>query len=179
MQEALKKMNPERIATDIILKISGKSAEAGSPVYLSVPSVLSELSWSESGFESLMEKFLGHVLKICHPGRSIRVSIREKKRMSDLEKFFSLYPNYWLHLSIEGQSTKGFENGARQVLENLGYRCPEWVGLEGSEAQLGAFHSGTQVTPALILYVQNHGSRRTCDFLIPVLESPACFAHAI
>jgi len=172
-------MNPERIATEIVPEISGKSIKGGSPVYLSIPSVLSEFSWREGDFESLIKKFLDHVLEISHPGRSIRVSIHEKRRMADLEKFFSVFPNYWFLLSVESHSIKGFENGARQILENLGYRCLEWIGVEGSESQLGAFHFETQKIPALILFVQNHGSQRTCDFLIPVLESPAYFAHAI
>jgi hypothetical protein len=178
-QEAVKEMNPERIATEVIPRISEKHSEGGSSVYLSIPSILSEFNWHGGNLEILMEKFLDHVLEICHPARSVRVAVHEKRRMSDVEQFFSISPLYWLQVSVEGQSTSGFEDGAKRILEDLGYRCPEWVGMEGSESQLGAFYFGDQEMPALILFIQNHGARRNCDFLIPVIESVPYLARVV
>ncbi len=172
-------MDAECIVTEIAPKLRGKSAQIGSPFYLSLSSNLAEFNWSGGDLKALLDAFLDHAVEMNHPGRSVRVSIHEKERMSDLENFFSLHPHYWFRLCVEGHSTQGFEKGARQILENLGYHCSEWIGVEGSESQLGAFHCEAQVNPALILFVQSHGSRRTCDFLIPVLELPASFAPAI
>jgi hypothetical protein len=54
------------------------------------------------------------------------------------------------------------------MFQHLGYRCDEWVGMKESESQLGAFCFGAQDEVALVLFVQNHGTRRNCDLLVPV-----------
>ena len=156
---------------EIIPELCGRGRRRGSAVYLSMPPSLSEFCWRDGSLEALTRKLLEHVLSISHPARSVRVGVHEKKKFSDLEQFFAILPIYWFQLSIECQSASGLEAGAQRVLESLGYRCPEWMGVEGSESQLGAFHLGTKETPALILYVQNRGARRNCELLIPVTES--------
>jgi hypothetical protein len=95
--------------------------------------------------------------------------------MADMEEFFAISPVHWLQLSAKGFIENGFENSVRGVLIALGYRCSEWIGVEDSEARLGAFHYGDSEDLALILYVQDQGFRRQCDFLIPVTESAVLF----
>ena len=164
---------------EIIPESAAKRGRDSSAVYLSMPSALSEFCWRGGSLKDLTKKLLGYVVSISHPARSVHVEIREKKKLSDLERFFAISPLYWLQLSIECQSASGPEAGMQRVLESLGYRCPEWMGVEGSESQLGAFYLGTKETPALILYVQNRGARRNCDLLIPVTESDQCRDHAV
>jgi hypothetical protein len=164
---------------EIILELSGRGGRRGSAVYISMPSALSEFRWRGGSLEALTRKLLEHVLSISHPARSVRVGVHEKKKFSDLEQFFAISPIYWFQLSIECQSASGLEAGAQRVLESLGYRCPEWMGVEGSESQLGAFYLGTQKASVLILYVRNRGARRSCDLLIPVIESDSCRNHAV
>ncbi|MDM7996172.1 MAG: hypothetical protein QUT30_10880 [Acidobacteriota bacterium] len=74
-------------------------------------------------------------------------------------------------MNVKSQSVSGFEDTIKEILRKLGYHCHEWIGLEGSESQLGTFQIEGREVPSLVLYVQNHGSRRSCDFLIPVVES--------
>ena len=88
-------------------------------------------------------------------------------------------PSYWFRLSVQSQAATGFEKGAREILEDLGYRCSEWVGIDDSDFQLGAFHYGKQDTLALVLFIKNSSARRVCDFLIPVNESVPFYSHAI
>jgi hypothetical protein len=177
--EGVKEMDPEIIATEIIPRLSDKRSGAKPSVYLTISSILSKFRWHDNNLESLIEKFLAHVLEISHPSRSVRIAVHEKKRMSDLERFLSIYPPYWFYLSVEIQSTSGIEDDVKKILEGFGYHCPEWVGIEGSESQLGAFYFGTQRTTPLVLFIQNHGARRNCDFLIPVIESATYLAHAV
>jgi hypothetical protein len=164
---------------EIIPQSVGKRGRGSPAVYISMPSALSEFCWRGESLKALTKKLLGHVVSSSHPARSVHVAIREKKKLSDLEEFFAISPLYWLQLSIECQSASGLEAGAQRALESLGYRCPEWMGVEGSKSQLGAFHLGTKETPALILCVQNRGARRNCDLLIPVIESDSCQDHAV
>jgi hypothetical protein len=172
-------MDPNVISREIIPKLNTRHSASGPSVYLSIASSISEFPWQSGNLETLIEKLLDHVLKISDPGRRVRIAVHEKKRMVDLERFFSIFPRYWFHLSVESQAASGFEDGAKRIFKNFGYCCSEWVGVEGSESQLGAFHHEAQGTPALILFVQNHGARRNCDLLIPVKESVSCLAHAI
>jgi hypothetical protein len=164
---------------EIIPESATKRGHGGSAVCLSMPAALSEFCWRGVSLKALTRKLLKHVLSISHPARSVRVGVHEKKKFSDLEQFFAISPIYWFQLSIEFQSASGLEAGVQRVLESLGYHCPEWMGVEGSQSQLGAFHFGTQEAPALILCVQNRGARRNCDLLIPVIESDSCLDHAV
>ena len=173
------KMNPYVISRKIVPTLRDKHFAGGPPVYLTIPSAISEFDWHGGNLEVLIERILKHVFEINTPTGSIRLTVHEKKRMADLERFFCIVPRYWFHLGIQGQTLSGFENGAKKILESSGYHCPEWIGVEGSTAQLGAFYFETQQTPALILFIQNHGARNKCDLLIPIMESASCLAHAV
>jgi hypothetical protein len=172
-------MDSEKIAMEIIPRLHEKRGRDCPPIHLSISPTLPDIPSDGSSVEMLIERFLNHVVEISHPSRSIRVAVHEKKKASDLEQFYGISPLQWLHLRVKSQSTSGFEKGLKEIMGNLGYHCPEWIGVEGSESQLGAFHYGAKTSPSLILFVQNHGSQRSCDFLIPVVESVSYFAHAM
>jgi len=140
-------------------------------VHLTMPAVLRQFRWRGGSLKALAQKTLEYVLCASHPSQNVRIAVHEKKKMSDLEEFFAISPPSWVQLSVECQSESDLKQGVQQALESLGYGCPEWIGVDGSASQLGAFHFEKQESPALILYLQNHGARRTCDFLIPVVES--------
>ncbi len=163
----------------IILELNSGRTHPKPPVYLSIPPVVSSILRQERNLEKLIKKFLEHVMLNSLPTRSIRVSVHEKTGMTDLEKFFSASPSYWFRVNIQSQARAGFEKGARELLEELGYHCIEWMGVEDSYSQLGAFSYGEQNDLALVLFIQNHRACRICDFLIPVNESAPFFAHAI
>jgi hypothetical protein len=165
---AVTEMCTEIFDTEIIPKPRGGRARRSSSVCLSMPSVLSEFCWRGGSLEALARKLIEYAVSVSHPSRGIRVAVREKKVLSDLEQFFALSPRYWLQLSIECQSAQRLESGIRPMFESLGYRCPEWVGVEGSESQLAAFHLGTDAKPTLILHIQNRGAGRNVDLLIPL-----------
>jgi len=88
--------------------------------------------------------------------------------MLDMEQFFALSPQFWIHLRIESKDTVGFEDEATKALYDLGYRCGEWVGIENSDSQLGAFHFKMEPKPKIIAWFQNRKKSRKYEFLIPV-----------
>jgi hypothetical protein len=178
-REAVMAMDPEIIATEIVPRLREKRGRDCPPIHVSISPFLPDIPSDGGSIESLIVRFLSYVAEISHPSRSVRVAVHVKKRASDLEQFYGISPLKWFHLSVKSQSTSGFEQGVKEILEDLGYRCPEWIGVEGSESQLGAFHFGAKTSPSLILFVQNQGSQRSCDFLIPVVKSVSYFAHAI
>jgi hypothetical protein len=171
-------MNPAETIRGVILKLHRKHSKLKPSLHLSMPPVLSEFRWNDKNFEKLIEKFICHVMTISRSAKSVQIVVHEVRKKADLENFFSIFPSYWLHLGFESQAETGFESGAKRILEDLGFRCSEWVGVEESDSQLGAFHLGAQDSPALILFMQNHGARRNCDFLIPVVDSIPQLAQA-
>jgi hypothetical protein len=164
-------MNVDDNLRKIVLRLNKKHKNVGPLIHLSISPLLSEFSWHGDKLEALVEPILLRALAFSRQARPIRVAVRIKKRMADLERFFSIFPVHWLHLSAKGVFENGFENSVREVLISIGYQCSEWIGVEDSEARLGAFYYGASKDLALILYVQDQGSRRQCDFLIPVTES--------
>jgi hypothetical protein len=172
-------MDPYIISRKVIPALRDRHLAGRPSIYLTISTAISEFNWHGGNLEALIERILKHVFEISTPARSVRIAVHEKKRMADLEQFFCIVPRYWFHLGIESQAVSGFENGIRRILESSGYHCPEWIGVEGSTSQLGAFYLETQQTPALVLFIQSHGARNNCDILIPVMESASCLAHAV
>ena len=168
-------MNLDDNLRRIILKLNKKYKNPRPLIHLQISPLLSGFSWQEEKLETLAEQLLMRMLAFSSPARSIRVAVRLKKRMADLEEFFAISPMHWLYLSAKGVFENGFESSLQEVLVALGYRCSEWIGVEDSEAKLGAFHYGDSQELALILYVQAQGFRQQCDFLIPVTESAVLF----
>jgi hypothetical protein len=89
--------------------------------------------------------------------------------MRGLEKFFQIYPSHWIQLKITQRGPLGLDAGAREVLENSGFRCDEWIGAKESWPQLGFFSYGTKRLLKLACYLQRRRITQTCELLIPVI----------
>jgi hypothetical protein len=172
-------MDPVNALTQTVLKLNNGRSKLRPHIQLSMPATISIIPSDGNKLETLIERFLTHALAISHPSRHVRVGVYQKRKMADLEKFFCISPLCWVHFRVESHAATGLENGAKKILKGLGYFCSEWVGVEDSEAQLGAFRFGTQESVTLILFIRNRRARRICDILIPVNESVPFLAHAI
>jgi hypothetical protein len=164
-------MNLDANLKRIVHRLNKKYKKLGPSIHLSLSPSIAGFSRHEGKLEALAEQFLIRTLEFSSHARCIRVAVRLKRRMEDLEKFFSIFPVQWFHLSAKGDLETGFEGSVREVLKDLGFRCSEWIGVEDSEARLGAFHYGASKDLALIVYVQDQGFSRQCDFLIPVTDA--------
>jgi hypothetical protein len=168
-------MNLDDNIRRIVFRLNKKQKNIGPLIHLSISPLPSGLSWHGGKMGALIEQFLIRMLPFSSPARCIQVAVHMKKRMADLEEFFAVFPDHWLHLSAKGALETGFEASVREVLKDLGFICSEWIGVEDSEAKLGAFNYGASKDLALIAYVQDQGSRRQCDFLVPITESAVLF----
>jgi hypothetical protein len=171
-------MDSASIIKDFIIKLRHKYTKLKSLLHFCVLPAVSELRWDAKNYDKMIEKFSNYVLKISNPARGVQIAIHVMNKKEDLENYFYISPAYWLHFGFESQAKTGFERGARKILEDFGFHCSEWVGVEVSESQLAAFRFGEQDKPALILFLQNHGARRNCDFLIPVIDPIPQLAQA-
>jgi hypothetical protein len=154
----------------IVSNLNSQHQKSDSSLHLTIPAVLNEFGWHEGYFKNLVKRFLAYALESNHTKGPIRIAVHEMKSKEDLEKFFSIYPSHWFRMSVECQVNTDFALMAQKILKDLGYGRSEWVEIEGSKSQLSDFHRGAENSPALILFIQNHGAQRNCDFLIPVMN---------
>jgi hypothetical protein len=163
-------MDSAVIIQDIGSNLNSQQQKSGSCLHLTIPAILTEFGGHESYYRNLVKRFLAYALESSHTKKPIRIAVHEMKPKEDLEQFFSIYPSRWLRMSIESQANTDFAVMAQKILKDLGYGRLEWTEIEGAKSQLGDFRFGTENSPVLILFIQNHGAQRNCDFLIPVMN---------
>jgi hypothetical protein len=62
------------------------------------------------------------------------------------------------------------ESMVEEIFNDLRYRCEEWIGLEGSDAQLAIFSPAQRGQPKMVFCLDAGKAMRRCDFLIPISE---------
>lgn len=107
----------------------------------------------------------------------IHIIVQERTRLGDLEGFVGVSPLYWVQLRIKGSGSGMIERMVEEIFDDLGYRCEERVGLEGSAVQLAVFSPVKEVQPKMGFCFDGSRAMRRCDFLIPVFRknAPAIF----
>jgi hypothetical protein len=170
METYMKRMDLGALMRRIVHRINRIRVGIGASVHLSIPGNLPEFSWHDCSLEKLMERLIHYAALISDPARPLRIAIHQKKQLLDLEKFFGISATPWIQVRIELEPAE-FDAGARQILEDHGYRCEEWIGVEDSIQRLGAFSFGTDKKHPLVLWAENYGRRSKCDLLIPIAGS--------
>ena len=145
-------------------------AQKESSLQLSLPFPLTRLHCHDRRMERLLCRLARKASLKVHPGKTIRIAVRQRGRMRDLEKFFEIQPAHWIQLRIAWSGPAGFERDARDLMRGLGYRCEEWIGENGSWPQLGAFSFGTKRLLKFLFWAQRQKDIQKCDLLIPVME---------
>ncbi len=164
-------MNLTVLMQGIVLRCNKSLAKAGSGIQLSLPFNLSNFFWHDRSLGQLLERIVCQASRNVDSGTPIRIAVRQKAKMSGLAKFFQIYPSHWIQLKITRRGPLGLEAGVREMLEDSGFRCDEWIGAEESWPQLGFFSYGTKHLLKVACYLQRRRSTQTCELLIPVLTS--------
>ena len=145
-------------------------AQKKSSIQFSLPYAFSGLYCHDRRLERLLCRLARRASLKMHPGNIIRIAVRRRNRMRDLEKFFQIQPAHWIQLRIAWCGPAGFERDALEMMRGLGYRCEEWIGENGSWPQLGAFSFGTKRLLKFLFWTQRRKAIQKCDLLIPVME---------
>ena len=154
----------------VVLRCNKLLSRTGSSIQLSHPVPTSKLRWPDRNLEKLVERLTVEASLAVDPGKPVRIAIRQRKKMRALEEFFEIQPSHWIQLRIARRSPQGFEGDARQILEDLGYYCEEWIGAKGSWPQLGAFSFGRKRLLKLVFWSQRHNNVQKYELLIPVMQ---------
>jgi len=174
----MEEMNLTALMQGIVLRCNKSLAKTGSFIQLSLPSHSAKFFWHDRSLEKLLKRLVCRASLAVDCGKPIRISVRQKAKMRGLEKFFQIYPSHWIQLKITQRCPLGLETGAREALEDSGFRCDEWIGAKESWPQLGVFSYGTKHLLKLACYLQRRRITQTCELLIPVI-TPACPATVL
>ena len=155
-----------------VLRLNKMHAGTGPSVQLSLALNLSKFFWHDCSLEKLIDRLVHYASVISPPARPVRIAVRQKAKMQDLEKFFDIHPSHWVQIKID-LAAAGFEEGVRKTFEDHGYRCEEWVGVEDSRQQMGVFSLEAEQKLKLLFWAENHTFRHKCDLLIPVTDPVA------
>ncbi|HEY6197188.1 MAG TPA: hypothetical protein VI231_01150 [Candidatus Binatia bacterium] len=135
-----------------------------------LPPALPVISWRDESLGRLIKRFLYHALTANHPDIPVRVSVNERRRLADLEAFVRLHPLSWIQLRIEGHGAGMSDGLVEELFRDFAYRCEEWVGVEGSDAQLAIFTAVDGCGSKIIFCADIAKPAWKCDLLIPVPE---------
>lgn len=154
----------------VILKFSQNRMGTRPTVFVVIPPNLPLILWQDGSLERLLKVLLYDALLTNNPEKPIRVLVHERTRLKDLEGFVGVSPLCWIQLRIEGNGPGILDNLMEERFKELDYRCEEWVGVEGSNAQLAIFSPTGKNEPKMVFCFDVSKAIQRCDFLIPVPE---------
>lgn len=156
---------------DVILKFNQNRTGPKPIIFATIPPDLRRVYWDDDGLERFVKYFLYHALLTNSPEKPIHIIVHERTQLVDLEEFVSVAPPYWVQLRIQGDGSGVILSMVEEIFDDLGYRCEEWVAVEGCGAQLGIFRPTHKEVPKMVFCVDAGRAMRCCDFLIPVPEA--------
>ena len=155
------------------------SIESESPrrkpgVFVALAPVLPQIPWRDAALRRFLQSFLYESLLTSDANTAVEISLRRRSLLKDLTAFVGVHPSYWVQLRISGRGLKVGERAVEDLFAEVGYRCEEWVGIEGSDARLGIFGTIDAPNLKMVFCLESTRHRLRCDLLLPVNDgSPA------
>jgi len=163
--------NLKGLIDDVICKFRRNRTGPQPKIVVKIPLDLPLIFWQDHGLERFIKNFLYHALLANNPERPIQILVHQRSRLADLESFVGVAPLCWIQLRVEGHGSGMIQSAVEEIFDALGYRCEEWVGVEGSESQLAIFKPTKNSEPKLVLCIDSAKNEWKCDFLVPVSDS--------
>jgi hypothetical protein len=163
--------NLRGLIDDVICKFRRNRIGPQPKILVKIPGDLPLILWEDDGLDRFVKTFLYYALMVNNPETPVQILVHERSRLTDLESFVRVSPLCWIQLRIEGHGPGMIEGVAEEIFKDHGYRCDEWVGVEGSDSQLAIFSPVENNEAKLVLCFNIARSQWKCDFLIPMSES--------
>ena len=157
IQDAISKFNQNRIGDK-------------PPVFVTLSPALTQVPWRDSMLKKFLRFFLYEALLTSDPDTAVEISLRRRPLLADLKTFVGIQPSYWIQLRIAGRGLRIGERLVEDLLTEVGYRCEEWVGMEGSDARMGIFGTIDQPQIKMVFCVESKRQKLLCDLLIPIID---------
>jgi hypothetical protein len=108
-------------------------------VFVTLSPALTQVPWKDRALKTILVFFLYESLLTSGAGAPIEITLRRRSLLKDLTAFVGIRPSYWVQVRVAGRGLKVLESHIDDLFSEVGYRCEEWVGIEGSSARLGIF----------------------------------------
>ena len=140
------------------------------PVFVTLAPALPQIPWKGAALRQFLQFFLYESLLTSDANAAVEISLRRRSVLKDLTDFVGIQPSYWVQLRLSGRGLRIAESFVEDLFGQVGYRCEEWVGVDGSAARLGIF--GTIDAPGLkiVFCIESTRHRLRCDLLLPVVD---------
>lgn len=141
------------------------------PVFVSLSPALTEVLWRDRTLKQFLKFFLYEALLTSDPDSSIEISLRHRGMLADLKAFVGIDPSCWLQLRVSGRGLRIAEPLIEDLFEEVGYRCEEWLEVNGSCVRLGIFGATDGNRSKLVFCIELRRNRLLCDLLIPIKDA--------
>jgi len=141
------------------------------PVFVTLSPALTQVPWKDSALKQFLKFFLYESLLTSDGNTAIEISLRRRSLLKDLTAFVGIQPSYWVQLRISGRGLKIVETHVEDLFGEVGYRCEEWVGMDGSGARLGIFGAIDAPNLKMVFCLESTRQRLKCDLLLPVNDN--------
>ncbi|HVO92156.1 MAG TPA: hypothetical protein VMT22_04915 [Terriglobales bacterium] len=141
------------------------------PVFVTLSPALTQVPWKDRTLKEFVRFFLYEALLTSDPNAAVEITLRRRTLLTDLKSFVGIDPSYWIQIRISGRGLRIAEKFVEDLFAEVGYRCEEWVGINGSEARLGIFGSIDAPQHKMVFCFDTRRHKLKCDLLIPVIDN--------
>jgi len=167
----MEKVNLGSVIEQAITRVTRNRIGETPPVFVTLSPALTQVPWRDSGLKQFLQFFLYESLLTSDANAAIEISLRRRSVLKDLTAFVGIQPSYWVQLRISGRGLKIVENHVESLFGEVGYRCEEWVGVDGSGARLGIFGAIDAPNLKMVFCLESTRQRLKCDLLLPVNDN--------
>jgi hypothetical protein len=170
MEDFMERIDLGTVIQDAISKFSQNRIGEKPAVFVTLSPALPQVPCKDSTVKKFLRLFLYEALLTSDPDAVVEISLRRRATLGDLRAFVGVEPSCWIQVRISGRGLRIGERLVEDLFSEVGYRCEEWVGVDGSDARLGIF--GAIDTPRLkmVFCAESKRQKLLCDVLIPVVD---------
>ena len=167
----MQKVNLGSVIEQAITKVTHNRIGEKPPVFVTMSPALTQVPWNDAALKQFLQFFLYESLLTSDASAAIEISLRRRSLLKDLTAFVGVQPSYWVQLRISGRGLRVAEAFIEDLFAEVGYRCEEWVGVEGSSARLGIFGAIDAPKLKMVFCLESMRQRLKCDLLLPVQDN--------
>ena len=167
----MEKINLGSLIEQAITRVTRNRIGEKPPVFVTLSPALTQVPWKDAALKQFLQFFLYESLLTSDGNAAIEISLRRRSLLKDLTAFVGIQPSYWVQLRISGRGLKIVENHVEDMFGEVGYRCEEWVGMDGSGARLGIFGAIDAPNLKMVFCLESTRQRLKCDLLLPVNDN--------
>ncbi len=167
----MEKVNLGSVIEQAITRVTRNRIGETPPVFVTLSPALTQVPWKDSALKQFLQFFLYESLLTSDANAAIEISLRRRSLLKDLTAFVGIQPSYWVQLRISGRGLKIVETHVEDLFGEVGYRCEEWVGMDGAGARMGIFGAIDAPNLKMVFCLESTRQRLKCDLLLPVNDN--------